>query len=172
MRHSPPQCDNKPALTPVRIIGVGSPFGSDRLGWDVAAELGRNGLVARFPGGQLSIRCCDRPGATLLEMVAGAKLAIILDAMTAGLPPGSIRCFSAEELNSDAALLSSHGFGVASTLALGRALDMLPARLFVLGIETGCHGAVPQEAAQLAAESSRIIMQLAEAAPPGQDDIC
>jgi len=156
----------------MRIIGVGSPFGSDRLGWDVAAELGRKGLAARVPAGQLSIRYCDRPGAALLEMLAGAKLAVILDAMTAGLPPGSIRCFSVEELKSDAALLSSHGFGVASALALGQALEMLPARLFVLGLETDHHGAVQQEVARLAAESSRCIMQLAETAAPRQDDIC
>ncbi|MFQ5488373.1 MAG: hydrogenase maturation protease [Gammaproteobacteria bacterium] len=169
MRHSPPQCDNKPTLSPIRIIGVGSPFGSDRLGWEVAAELARRDLAARFPAGRLSIQYCDRPGAALLEIMAGAELAIILDAMTAGLPPGSIRCFSVGELNSDAALLSSHGFGVASTLALGKALDMLPARLYVLGIEIERHGAAQQEAAPLAAESGRIIMKLAETAPAAQD---
>ncbi len=172
MRHAPSQCDNKPALTPLRVIGVGSPFGCDRLGWEVADELARKGLAAGFPAGRLSIRSCDRPGAALLDIMAGAELAIIIDAMTAGLPPGTIRCFSAEELDSDAALLSSHGFGVASTLALGQALDMLPARLYVLGIETEGNEVAQQEVAHLAAECGRIIVKLTGPPPPGQDDIC
>ncbi len=160
----------------LRIIGVGSPFGSDRLGWDLALALERP-LAALSP----EIRCCDRPGTRLLDQLDGAEFAIILDAMSAGLPPGSIRCFAPQELEdsvseNDAKVLSSHGFGLSETLALGRRLGLLPPHLYVFGIETGMEMGEQGDSAphaDLVAELARRVMALVEvpaggAAPAGE----
>jgi hypothetical protein len=47
------------------------------------------------------------------------------------------------ELDDSTGLLSSHGFGVAEALALGRALEELPPRVFIYGIETGQAPSLP-----------------------------
>ncbi len=175
MCDTPHPGDHRPALTgiPPRIVGVGSPHGNDRLGWEIAMALGHP-LAGLAP----EIRCCDRPGALLLEELDGAELAFIIDAMTAGLRPGSIRCFTPAALfqaaggrassrsvpdamaglaGGAAPRLSSHGFGVVEALQLGRLLDRLPARLYVLGVETG-EAAAPVDVAQASAEAARLIM--------------
>lgn len=121
----------------VLILGVGSPFGADRLGWQAVAALERRPLAAEFP--HLAIRCeqSDRPGSRLLTLLGQADAAIIIDAMRAGLPEGRVRRFSVAELGAEAGLMSTHGFGVAEALALGRALGGLPEEIVVVGIEMG-----------------------------------
>ena len=113
------------------IIGVGSPVAGDDLGWAAIAALQEVGLN----------RCADllsldRPGPALLHYLQGRSRVILIDAMQAGLAPGSVRALSAEELIASARPPSSHDLGLAETLALARALDCMPARLYVIGVET------------------------------------
>ncbi len=163
MRHPPHTGQPAAPLSTSRIIGVGSPFGADRLGWEVAEQLRSGRLLAMAPPPE--ILCCDRPGPRLLELLAGVDFAIILDAMSAGLAPGAVRCLEARALEREEAQFSSHGLGLATTLALGQALGQLPPRLYVLGIEGG-DGDMP--AARPAAEAAaRFIMALAAGDPAG-----
>ena len=124
-------------MSPVRILGIGSPFAGDDLGWLLAEALERAGLPRHFPAGMVHITLCDRPGSLVLPAMRGARLAILLDAMRSGAPPGTLRRMDMLELDDSAGLLSSHGFGVAEALALGRALEELPPRVLIYGIETG-----------------------------------
>ncbi|MEQ6342016.1 MAG: hydrogenase maturation protease [Gammaproteobacteria bacterium] len=122
-------------MIPIRIIGIGSPFGDDRLGWEAAEAVRRSGLLGHFPQGLVSVQCCDRPASGLLMLMEGASHVILIDAMRSGAVPGTVRRLQDEEIEMEAALLSSHGFGVAESLALGRTLGMLPARLVLYGVE-------------------------------------
>ena len=124
----------------ILILGVGSPFGADRLGWQAVAALERKPFAAEFP--HLAIRCepSDPPGSRLLTLLAQADAAIIIDAMQAGLPEGRVRRFSPDELSAECGLISTHGCGVAEALALGRALGGLPSEIVVIGIEMGDGG--------------------------------
>ena len=122
---------------PVRIIGIGSPFGDDRMGWHIVEALERDAYLSRFPRQHLSFIKADRPGAGLLDLMRGASLVILVDAMKSGAAPGSVKRLEAPELENISAPLSSHGFGVASALSLARVLDDMPARLVVYGIEAG-----------------------------------
>ena len=72
-----------------------------------------------------------------MQEMVGARLALLIDAMTGDLPPGSLQCFQGKELIAGAPLLSSHAFDVSSALALGAALDQLPKELYMLGIAIG-----------------------------------
>jgi hydrogenase maturation protease len=122
-------------VTAVRILGIGSPFGDDRVGWAVVDALRAHGLPGRFPAGSIQVECCDRPGARLAALLEGAGHAIVIDAMRTGAAPGTVRRLSAEALEVGSGLLSVHGFGLAEGVALSRALGTLPARLTIFGVE-------------------------------------
>lgn len=124
-------------MTDVRIVGIGSPFGDDRIGFEAVEAIGASDLAQRFPYLAITTTRCDRPGSRLVAMLEGADVAIVVDAMRSGAMPGTIRCWDADEIATSAPLLSSHGLGVAEALALGRALDALPPRAIVCGIEIG-----------------------------------
>jgi len=130
-------------VSPVRILGIGSPVAGDDLGWRLAEALERAGLPRYFPAGMVHITLCDRPGSLLLPAMRGARLAILLDAMRSGAPPGTLRRLDMRELDDSTGLLSSHGFGVAEAMALGRALEELPPRVLIYGIETGQTPSLP-----------------------------
>ena len=117
------------------VVGVGSPFAGDDLGWRAAAALREGGFAV--PGHETEYVCSDRPGVGLLALMEGRELAILLDAMCSGAPPGSVRRLRRAELARLPVQHSSHGLGVAEALALGERLDLLPPRLLLLGIETG-----------------------------------
>lgn len=124
-------------MTDVRIIGVGSPFGDDRIGFEAVEAIAASGLLERFPDLAITALCCDRPGNRLVAALEGADVAIVVDAMRSDAVRGTIRCWDGGAIATTAPLLSSHGFGVAGALALGRALDALPPRVVVCGIEIG-----------------------------------
>lgn len=126
------------------IIGVGSPFGSDRLGWLAVEWLQQRELDKRFPELNLLFELADRPGALLLDRLGSVDAAIIIDAMQAGLPFGTVRQFTPEQLLArHTGLCSSHAFGVSEAIELGAALGALPPRLAIIGIEMGNGGDEP-----------------------------
>ncbi len=119
-----------------RVIGVGSPFGDDRAGWEVAAALEAALRSAAVPPLRMDIHACDRPGAALVRLLAGVQHAVIIDAaLSAGSRAGSVRWLAEREIEGGRAL-SSHGFGLAEALALARALGDAPSRVSVLAIST------------------------------------
>lgn len=118
----------------IRVIGVGSPFGDDRAGWEVVAALEAALRSAAIPPLRVDIRACDRPGAALVQLLAGVPHAVIIDvALSAGSRAGSVRWLDEREIEARRAV-SSHGFGLAEALALARALDDAPSRVSVLAI--------------------------------------
>jgi hydrogenase maturation protease len=148
---------------PVRIIGVGSPFGDDRAGWEAAAML--DAVLPRefADAGRVAVEMLDRPGARLIERLGGAEAVIILDAVKSGGVPGSVYRYAARQLISAPAGVSSHGFGVAEALSLASALGIDLRRVTVYGIEvdpaqcgesisTTARNALPQVAARIAGE--------------------
>jgi len=64
---------------------------------------------------------------------------IVVDAVRSGAAPGTVHRLDARAapLPTELANLSSHGLGLAHAVELARALDALPARLIVYGIEAG-----------------------------------
>lgn len=124
-------------MKPVRIIGVGSPFGPDALGLAAAERLRADGLTKDYPYGWVSVEVCDRCGVGLLEEIRDAGLAILIDAASFGATPGHIRRFGERDIECTESVTSSHGLGVAEVLALSRSLDALPPKLILYGIEIG-----------------------------------
>jgi hydrogenase maturation protease len=125
----------------VRVLGVGSPFGDDRLGWAAVEALRRTPWLAALPAGSVEMEACDRPGAALLSAWRDAQHVMLIDAVRSGAVPGTLFCLQGREL-SGAATFSTHDFGVAAALALARSLGEDTAHILLLGIEAdpACRG--------------------------------
>jgi len=113
----------------IRIVGIGSPFGADRLGWLVIEALRQNPPEA-------DLIVCRQP-AELPSLLAGCRRAVLVDALLGGHPPGTLLKFGPDALPEAGLGVSSHGFGVSAAVRLAATLGTLPAELVVLALEVG-----------------------------------
>jgi len=134
MRHPLSKDGCKTQLSLVNIIGVGSPIGSDSVGWAAVDSLEQLGLQQRYPQHQITLKKLDRPGPALLQQMDGADLAIVIDALVCDRELGEVVPLRADEIAQEEWVLSGHELGVAETIALGGVLGELPERLLILGI--------------------------------------
>ena len=118
----------------LKIIGVGSPFGDDRVGWATAEKL-KSSSICLSEKDKIDISILDRPGAALITHWQDADAVILIDAVQSGAAPGTLHILSADDIDTNTQLTSSHGFGIASTVALARSLDELPEYFYLCGIE-------------------------------------
>lgn len=125
-------------MTSFVILGLGSAFGDDSIGWAAVDAIRNSPWLHALPAGTVRIECLDRPGAGLLAQMRGASRAVVIDAMRSDAPPGTLRLLTREEIGTDSqGHASTHGFGLAQTLALGHTLGQLPPELVVFGVEAG-----------------------------------
>jgi hydrogenase maturation protease len=118
----------------VLVLGVGSPFGDDRVGWEVvtALDAALQTQAARATG--VLTLACDRPGAALVNAFHGVEHLIIVDAACIpGAVTGRVQWLAESSLDGSGSA-STHGFGVGQALALARMLRWAPARIDVLGV--------------------------------------
>lgn len=116
------------------IVGVGSDCGLDRVGLDILTALGE--APRRVPLG-IGLHACRAPAATLPAVLPGAEWAILIDALRGDGSPGTVTALEPGDLASTRHGNSSHGLGVAQTLALLSALGRMPARTIIVAIEVG-----------------------------------
>jgi hydrogenase maturation protease len=119
----------------VRVIGLGSPFGDDRIGWQVVEQL----VADALPAGADAVSC-ENPGRDLLPLLDGVPHVILVDALRGAGQPGEIVRCTQDDLAKAPSRWSSHGLGVADMLDLAASLGCLPARLEIIGIEVGSQG--------------------------------
>lgn len=110
-----------------RIIGIGQPAaGDDFAGIAVVRALRADGALPEH----VELHETTDP-ASLVDLLAGIRHAILVDALVDGGTPGTVECFTPEAFGRVArAPTSSHGIGVAEAVALARALapdDSMPA---------------------------------------------
>lgn len=107
------------------IIGIGNPDrGDDSVGLMAVREL--SGLRTK--------ELAD--GSGLLDVWEGESDVIVVDAMRSGAAPGATKRFDAIDGRLPTRSFSStHSFGLAEIVELGRTLDRLPERLIIYGIE-------------------------------------
>ncbi len=114
------------------IIGVGNPFrGDDAAGLLVARRLNEMRLdscvIIEHSG----------EGASLMETWKNAEAVILIDAVSSGRSPGAIHRLDPIRNPLPAQLFhsSTHAFSLPEAIEMARALDELPPRLLVFGIE-------------------------------------
>lgn len=120
------------------VIGIGNPERGDD---------GAGGAVAR------QIRACSHPGVHVIEQSGQAADLIgvwqtlnpstvyVVDAMSSGAAPGTIRRFDTQAAPLPAAFrsgTSTHDLGLVQAVELARVLGCLPPRVIVYGIEGQC----------------------------------
>ncbi len=115
----------------VLVLGCGNPFaGDDAVGLHVVRAL----KAEELPAG-VNVVEAGTPGLNLLDFWEGYDRVVVVDAVRAELPPGTVRLFSPEDLEKRLAFpVSQHGFDLADALELGRLLGRLPRHLVFLGI--------------------------------------
>lgn len=121
-------------MTELLVLGIGSPFGDDRLGWEVVQLLQQNAALQHYPPERLQMQCCDRPGLYLLELIKPARAVFIIDAVQSAERIGTVLQLNQDELLALNSPSSSHSFGLAEAVQLGRALQVLPSTLRFYGI--------------------------------------
>ena len=140
----------------LRVLGIGNAARrDDGVGVWVAQ------VLATRLGDDADVRVLGDDGFALLDALADVEAAILVDAVQSGAAPGTVHRFDAATQALPPALLrcSTHLLGVAEAVELARALNQLPARLAVYGIEgadfglgQGLSGAVATAAAGLVEE--------------------
>jgi len=115
---------------PRLIVGVGNVFRSD----DGVGPMAALALRQRLP--TIPILVCDGQAVDLL-IGWNADTVILIDAMHAGAPAGTIHRFEipGDVIPADCRLASTHGFGPAEAIALGAAIGQLPPRLIIYAVE-------------------------------------
>jgi hydrogenase maturation protease len=114
---------------PVRVIGLGSPYGDDRAGWAVIDRL----AAWEQPVPADLLRCTD-PALDLLPALVDARRVLLVDAVDCGAPPGTVDLWRGEAIGVVRSALSSHGLDAGQVLALGTRLGMVPDDLTLYGI--------------------------------------
>ena len=115
----------------VRVIGIGSAYGDDQLGW-VAVERLLTELPKYYP---VSCLRCESPN-QLFWLISEARLVILVDAVYTGKSLGMIhRWQDAALAELPKAKLSSHGVVISQIWALANNLQCAPDKSRVYGIE-------------------------------------
>ena len=116
----------------VLVIGVGNPLRGDDAAGALAAKLIRDHNRPCF-----RVIEHDGEGASLMEAWTGAQTVIVVDAVSSDFSPGMICRFDAtqEPLRANLFRKSTHAFGLHEAVELSRALNRLPHRLIIYGIQ-------------------------------------
>jgi hydrogenase maturation protease len=114
------------------LIGVGNDYRSDdAAGLIVARRVRAHALD------QVCVREASGEGAALMEAWKAAQTVVLIDAVCSGAEAGTIYRIEAhrQPLPAKFFYCSTHAFGVTEAIELARALNQLPPRLIVYGIE-------------------------------------
>jgi hydrogenase maturation protease len=111
------------------VVGVGNRFrGDDGLGPEVAARVERLGL----PGVAVVV---EEDPLSLVDHFAADDTVIVVDAMRPRTQPGRVQISAVDGPLPRWQTTSSHGLGVVEAVELARALERLPDKLTLVGVE-------------------------------------
>jgi hydrogenase maturation protease len=126
---SPPGCLLESMPCPILILGVGNTLLRDEgVGVRVVQTMAQQGSIAGvefYDGGTA--------GLDLLDVLAGRRKVIVVDAIASGSKPGTVLRFGPEELPVWLGP-SQHDLGLLETLAIAKQLGSAPQEVVVFGI--------------------------------------
>jgi hydrogenase maturation protease len=114
------------------VIGIGNAWQGDDAAGLAAARL----LRERAPAGVTVLELEGEP-VSLVDALADAEAAFIVDAVRSGSEPGTVHRIDAsgEPVPATLSAASTHTLGVGEAIELARALGRLPRRVVLYGIE-------------------------------------
>ena len=116
----------------LRVIGVGSPYERDDQAWQVI-----DFLRLQFRGNDYEFIKLDRPGSQLIAYLEDADRVVVMDSLEqtpVQAREQSVILLEVDQLQEENILFSSHAFGVAESLQLAKAMQLLPNELHILGL--------------------------------------
>ena len=119
--------------TKLKIIAVGNDlYGDDGIGNAVLSALKQ---IPKMKEIELIDGATDALG--LIDHFEGTEHIIIVDAAQMGEKPGTVKVFSREEVKLKIKMdhLSVHGISLAETFDIAHAVDSLPEKITIIGIE-------------------------------------
>jgi len=144
------------------IIGAGNRWRRDDGAGLAVAE-----AVAALHLPHVVVLTTGGEGATLLNLWQGAESVVLVDA-AAGLPPGTVRRFDAhrDALPPELFGCSTHAFGVAQAVELGRTMGSLPRRLTIFALAGRDFGQGEGLSPEVAAAVPRLVHRIARELAP------
>jgi len=119
----------------ILVLGIGHSLrGDDAAGLEAVR---RWQALHPATAARLRVELAELPGLGLLDLLAGMDAAVLVDAVQADQPAGTLLVLGPDELAAfTAGTGSAHGWGVAETLQLGRSLqpDLAGTRVHLVGI--------------------------------------
>lgn len=150
-------------MSGVVVIGIGNAWRRD----DGAGPVVVRAATSRLPAGTRVVELDGEP-ARVVEAWDGADLAVVVDAVRTGAPPGTVHRLDPErdDVPIPAGAGSSHALGASDAYHLGRALGRLPVCVVIVGVEvaevgTG-DGLTPEVAAAVPAAVAAVVAYVTE----------
>ena len=124
-------------LSTIILIGIGQSLRGDDAAGLEAVRLWQKAHPETAADPRVRVEQAGMPGLELLDLIAKADCALLVDAVQSGAAPGKLHMVRPEQVVSfDTGTGSAHGWGVAETLALAHELHYpLPPQIYILGIE-------------------------------------
>lgn len=155
---------------PILVVGVGNPWrGDDGVGWAVIDALEERTREVAAADPPLELVRADGESARLIDRWDRRVLAVVVDAVVSGAPPGTIRELAQAGLPGDRpgpaaagrpGLGGTHGLGIDDAVALADALGRLPERLVVIGVEGRAFGDGQRLSPEVAAAVPRVVERI------------
>jgi hydrogenase maturation protease len=147
----------------VLIIGVGNALRhDDATGLEIARR-----LRAQAQGSGIAVREHEGETLALLDVWGAADAVVLVDAIRSGASPGTIHRVDATSAAIPVRLRgssSTHAVGVGDAIELARALDRLPSRVVLFGVEGHSFAAGSGLSAEVEAVTGQLLdMVLSEA---------
>lgn len=140
------------------VLGVGNTFrGDDGVGVAVARRVGQTVGAS----GEVDVLVSSGEPTALIDAWSGRPFAIVVDAIAGGDgPPGAVEIVRADEdeLPWAGRFSGTHDVDLTQAIALGRALDQLPAALVVVGV----HGEVFAPGDRLSPAVAAVVVDVAD----------
>ena len=139
------------------LIGLGNQFGGDDgVGRVVARRLRELEMPA------VQVREESGEGAALMEAWQEAMAVILVDAARSGAAPGTIHRFDVSRVPVPSRFFhySTHAFSVAEAVELARALNQLPSRIILYGIEGRDFAAGERLSSEVAAAAEELVRRI------------
>ena len=120
----------------IRVVGVGSPHGDDRVGWRLVED-----LAASAAAGVEAVAVAQPLG--LLDHLDGCSVLIVVDACRAGRAAGSVLVLAwPEDRPEFEGSGSTHGLDLAMALEMAGVLGRLPPSVLLFAVQAGACGPV------------------------------
>jgi hydrogenase maturation protease len=123
---------------PTIVVGLGNPLMADEgIGVVLIEKLNELAAAGELPTADIEYYDGGCGGMYLLHTIAGRKKAILIDCCLMGTEPGTIRCFTPDDVNSvkQMAHLSLHEVDILKVIELAKEIGQCPEEIIIFGIE-------------------------------------